>query len=1034
MSSVKTTVCSLLLALALAGALSAQQHPSHERGFDPEKLYQFSDLDSVNLLNGNLTLAIPIGMRYPVGGGLTYGLTLTYNAKAWDHQEVSYQGNPKSQALPGRLANAGLGWTLAMGRLLAPEDAINDYDERRWAYIGPDGAEHIFYAALHGNDPPTGELCSSLCYTRDGSYLRLRVVHSGLRVVEFPDGQQHHFMLVYFNGLPAWRLAEIRDRFEDGERDVEIFYLDEDFLWEIWDKHGRRHRVVFEPDPAGGGKPRLQRVEFSLNAVDIPAATYLFSYLPVQWIDVPCSHTYPGGKLVQVSLLSSLFLPDGPSNGASADGSSYGFQHYYGAASSGTCYARGVLSDVILPTLGKLHYTYRQHTLPITGCSYQEWHSHSGAIATRQFLGASGEDLGTWTYTATLSDPPDLGSISCEPLTPKAYSPPSEQLKVEIVTPLKDRSTHFFSVYPGAEPGFPRSTTSSELDYGLSIGRIAPAGPDNTGTRHLSTQVSDCDAAGLNCQARRSQYARYERDSAVACSGQLSVGCMNSNRRLASERTVYHDDADRFADLDSSDFDDFGHYRTVAARGSFPADWRTSFTHYNPGNVLPGSAWLLNTYTEQTVEEDGLKAKVQVCFDSATGFLKRQRTLAQTNASPGPLANDVLVVYTPDPNGSGDVTREDWYGGDVQALSTAAGLCTLQLPAATQYAMAHTYQSGSLATSQYRDVNNQATGSLAFFTVNRSIDARTGLVAASTDPAGLTTTYVYDALGRLTTVEPVGTVNDALTTYAYCTASSDPACGAKAEVVVARKTAVNGAEITALRYRFDALGRLISEEERMPPTGTYQARTFAYNGLGWRTFVSEKGAPGGTSYLNHDPFGRPGIIRPADGTTHDVTMSYLGARQVQRTVKVSLNPSAQETPATTTEVYDRNGRLVEVTEPNGVKTRYDYDVGNRLKKVCQNATGSGTDTCGQARHFTYDNRGFLLSEQHPEKGAGGNGIVSYSNYNARGRAEQRLDGANDLTFSYDRAERLAQVRETTGLQRTLKSFTYGTGATAEGAS
>src|ERR1041385_1203545 len=80
--------------------------------------------------------------------------------------------------------------------------------------------------------------------------------------------------------------------------------------------------------------------------------------------------------------------------------------------------------------------------------------------------------------------------------------------------------------------------------------------------------------------------------------------------------------------------------------------------------------------------------------------------------------------------------------------------------------------------------------------------------------------------------------------------------------------------------------------------------------------------------------------------------------------------------------------------------------------------------CGQQRLFTYDHRGFLLAEQHPEKGASGNGVVSYFNYDARGHVGRKIDGPNDLTFTYDVAERLTQVRETGGTQRVLKTFTY----------
>lgn len=98
-----------------------------------------------------------------------------------------------------------------------------------------------------------------------------------------------------------------------------------------------------------------------------------------------------------------------------------------------------------------------------------------------------------------------------------------------------------------------------------------------------------------------------------------------------------------------------------------------------------------------------------------------------------------------------------------------------------------------------------------------------------------------------------------------------------------------------------------------------------------------------------------------------------------------------------------------------------------MPKVVDSYTTSGTTT--QSRTFTYDNRGFLLREQLPEKGAYGNGFVYYLSYDARGHATRVVDGPNDLRFRYDSAERLVEVWEPlpySPYARTLKSFTYAT--------
>ncbi|MEA2491577.1 MAG: hypothetical protein QOH21_3369, partial [Acidobacteriota bacterium] len=57
---------------AVALAVKAQQQvPTLEKGFQADKVYQINGLDNVNVFNGNLVIAIPIGMSYPLDGGLS---------------------------------------------------------------------------------------------------------------------------------------------------------------------------------------------------------------------------------------------------------------------------------------------------------------------------------------------------------------------------------------------------------------------------------------------------------------------------------------------------------------------------------------------------------------------------------------------------------------------------------------------------------------------------------------------------------------------------------------------------------------------------------------------------------------------------------------------------------------------------------------------------------------------------------------------------------------------------------------------------
>ena len=84
-----------------------------------------------------------------------------------------------------------------------------------------------------------------------------------------------------------------------------------------------------------------------------------------------------------------------------------------------------------------------------------------------------------------------------------------------------------------------------------------------------------------------------------------------------------------------------------------------------------------------------------------------------------------------------------------------------------------TYSFGSLATSKIVGQN--------FFTTNNTINQRTGLVSASTDSAGVVTSFVYDELGR---VRKVDSFADEDTYYTYT-----PAAGSSlAQVTIERKS------------------------------------------------------------------------------------------------------------------------------------------------------------------------------------------------------------------------------------------------------
>ena len=112
-------------------------------------------------------------------------------------------------------------------------------------------------------------------------------------------------------------------------------------------------------------------------------------------------------------------------------------------------------------------------------------------------------------------------------------------------------------------------------------------------------------------------------------------------------------------------------------------------------------------------------------------------------------------------------------------------------------------------------------------------------------------------------------------------------------------------------------------------------------------------------------------------------------------------------------------------------TTYSYDENNKLSNVSVAVPG----VASQSRSFSYDNRGFLQSETHPETGT-----TFYGTYDSRGHARDERTGAAggffDLRTFYDRAERVTGIyyvfptmTDPNNL-RPLKLFTYDMGQTA----
>jgi hypothetical protein len=1002
----KTIAITIALLALTAGSAIGQQAGVQERGFAPEKVYDVGEIDSVSTFNGNLIIQIPIGPQYPLNN-LSYGLTLIYNSQVWDYRTYG----DEQYGYPSDRSNAGLGWQMSLGRVfpgpLGNQTATTGYETE-------DGVNYGFDRKLH-SDVPAPPLIAGIteaAYTHNGTYVRLKRYSAGGFAVEFPDGTVKTFD-------SAGMITSIQDHFGNAVHIDRVTTVGQTpclatgfkSAWRITESEGsgRAHYVCFKEEnyPESIYDGQIDRIVIAAPTLGdtTRTATYVFGYTH-PGIRPPC-HTIvtTDRQWLTTPVLSTLQMPDG---------SSYEF-HY---SLDGPNCEMGMLTSVALPTKATIAYGYGLFFLPTLYCntpaSNPEFVTNVYGIKSRTISGP-GIPTATWTYDRNLSANDIVVTCRAPDGTGTPAGAPPEELTVAVTDPLGNVTEQFYSVWPGNEDiesphGF------DPKEYGHPYTRWPGTASDG---RLLTRRVYT--RAGYAATPRaplRSYYVQYAFDD--ACGGAQS--CVDGNQRTTKERTIYHDDGDRIADVDYSDWDGLGHFRSVSVTGNFASGAQTIYTAYNmrdaavnpapPGGSdgfiesgsYPGSftaptlnqAWILNTAPFRRVSDATGEATTQTCYDPYTNFLRARRVLKNGSVSP----DDLLTVFeserrSADGTPTGNVGTESYFGGDVHPTVTSA-LCQAAdtPPAAPDYRVEHKYKWGVRESSQYAGTE--------FFTLDRKIDPRSGLPLSTKDSSGLETLYEYDTSFRITKVIPPGV---APTGYTYVPASMSAGVLTPASVAVATTSASPALGAMRKEFLYDALGHPWRERSLMAD-GSWSVRETLYNQMGWRISVSEMETDNGgspahkTTFENYDPFGRPGTIRTADGKATD--LSYTGVASFTRTARVMTVDG--EVPAATTEFYDRRGRVTSVVEhaDGDITANYSYDVTGHLASVSMTGR-EGT----QPRSFVYDNRGFLGLERHPE-----NGETTYGLYDARGHARRRSSAAAELTFTFDPAERLTTISQT----------------------
>lgn len=169
--------------LAVPWAASWAQNENESVGFQPTHIFQSADFgENVDVLNGGLTIGIPIGQKYQVSQHLGYQLTLSYSSKIWDESSWrNFFGG--SAQLVVHQSGMGLGFNLNFGRIYRDVAVVSKRlrdtgggppietqdTECTWYYVTPDGNQHELPTV---DEPGTPDVCykGPSEVTIDGTY------------------------------------------------------------------------------------------------------------------------------------------------------------------------------------------------------------------------------------------------------------------------------------------------------------------------------------------------------------------------------------------------------------------------------------------------------------------------------------------------------------------------------------------------------------------------------------------------------------------------------------------------------------------------------------------------------------------------------------------------------------------------------------------------------------------------------------------------------------------------------------------------
>jgi YD repeat-containing protein len=624
------------------------------------------------------------------------------------------------------------------------------------------------------------------------------------------------------------------------------------------------------------------------------------------------------------------------------------------------------LTTLILPTGGNISYQWQ----PIQwGGLCDIPHQQSRAILTRTANDLLG-NVSTWNYKIT----PVVGG--CGGNTTVITDPQGND---EVHTGVGSQIAETIQYYQGAQSSGNLLKTVVNTRSGIRIPFDFPSGGSQSISGPLFSTTTTWAKTGATSKVSYQQ---------VPSTGDIDMPQFGINSNVSS-------------------------FPVITCSGCLNTHQIASVQEFDYGNGAPGP--LLRTTTTQYqwqkqpsspyLADNLINLPDQITIIDGSGAQVAQTTYGydENNGSPQGVFGHLTSTTRWNNAGSSPVS---------QTVYNSQGMPTVLIDANNNKTSISEYQcSGVLPKTVIRPFQSATT---IAETTTYVYDCNTGKVTSIKDPNNQTTTYTYlDSLGRLTVANyPDG----GAVSWSY---DDNPALP-KMTVTTATGEASGLIVETAV---YDGFGRTVQAQQNSDPVAP-DFIDIKYDSLGRvgsisNPFRGTQDASFGITSYGYDALGRKTLQTQPDGST--LHWNYVGNAVDFR----------DETTRHWQRTTDALGRLTQVLEPDSannptIETDYQYDGSDNLTRVDQwgGPKGSSGD---RIRTFSYDSLSRLIASSNPETGAS-----NYS-YDLNGNLKSKTSPAPNspvtsgititTNYQYDALNRITN-KSSAGVSGIVAGFNY----------